>query len=1004
MTGRSAGVCSFFSIANLMLFSLPSFGQASKYEGRTIARIEYQPEVQPLASADMERVQALRVGDALRASGVASTIDGMFATGRYEDIQVDTTPDRDGVVVRFVTQPARFIGHVSVIGKISDPPNSPRIISAGRFDLGSPFHPEILDVAEKQIQQLFVANGLYEAKATLQTSDEAQTQGVNITIAVDARKRARYQAPEISGDAKLSDAIITRATGWRVRLIGRWRQVTESLTRRGVQGVQKKYQGEGRLTATVNLQDKSYDAASRRVTPKLEIQAGPKVQVKALEAKVSKRRLRRYVPIFQEGAVDQDLLVEGARNLKDYFQSEGYPDVDITFRQLPVQNDELTIQYFISQGARQKLAHVEIKGNEYFSKDTIRERMFLQPSSFRFRWGRYSDGFRLKDEETIATLYRQNGFRDVSVSSAVAPNYGGKPNRLGITIAIDEGFQWVVSQVALDGASEADRPALLSLISSSDGQPYSDVSIATDRASIVNFYRARGYLNAAVEASVAPASAPHQVLLTFRIEPGEQKFVRDIVFSGLKKTRLSYVKNNLRMDNQGPLSLTALRDAQRRLDDLGAFSNVQAAVQNPEGDEAYKYVLFDFQEGHRYSLSTGFGAEFARIGGTTTNLQAPAGSTGFSPRLSVDIKRMDQWGLNHTVDLQTILSTIEKRAALSYLWPQFWNSDRLSITFTALYDASRDVTTFSALREEGSVQVSQKLSKPSTVLVRFAYRRVSTNNIVIPALLVPQLLQPVRIGILSANFVQDRRDNAADAHHGIYNTLDTGVTSKIFGSQRSFLRVLGRNATYKTFGHDWVFARQTTFGTILPFATPAGLSSADAVPLPERFFGGGNVSHRGFPENQAGPRDIGSPAGSGGMASVPTGFPLGGNSILFNNLELRHPLWGDNISGVLFHDAGNVYQNFNSISFRFRQRDVQDFNYMVHAVGLGIRYKTPVGPVRFDLAYSINPPSFVGFKGTINDLLQCNPNLPQNRLPAACQGQKQGISHFQFFFSIGQTF
>jgi outer membrane protein assembly factor BamA len=300
--------------------------------------------------------------------------------------------------------------------------------------------------------------------------------------------------------------------------------------------------------------------------------------------------------------------------------------------------------------------------------------------------------------------------------------------------------------------------------------------------------------------------------------------------------------------------------------------------------------------------------------------------------------------------------------------------------------------------------VSQKLSRATTLLARFAYRRVSTDNVIIPSLLVPQLLQPVRIGILSLNFAQDRRDNATDAHRGIYNTLDAAVASKVFGSQRNFARILGRNATYKTLWGDWVFARQTTFGVIEPFSTPAGLSATDAIPLPERFFSGGNLSHRGFPENQAGPRDLGTPAGPGATASEPTGFPLGGNALLLNTVELRFPLLGDNIGGVLFHDAGNVYQNLNSISFRFRQRNLQDFDYMVQAVGFGIRYKTPVGPIRVDFAYSINPPAFVGFKGTTEELLQCNPNLPPSQLPPSCQGQRQSISHFQFFFSIGQTF
>jgi outer membrane protein assembly factor BamA len=182
---------------------------------------------------------------------------------------------------------------------------------------------------------------------------------------------------------------------------------------------------------------------------------------------------------------------------------------------------------------------------------------------------------------------------------------------------------------------------------------------------------------------------------------------------------------------------------------------------------------------------------------------------------------------------------------------------------------------------------------------------------------------------------------------------------------------------------------------------PKGLTNQQAIPLPERFFGGGNVTHRGFPENQAGPRDIGITA-NGVAISQPTGFPLGGNAVFFNMTEYRFPLIGDNIRGVFFHDMGNVYADLGSITFRSSQRNLQDFNYMVHAAGFGIRYKTPVGPVRVDLSYSINPPSFLGFKGTTAELLQCNPNVPSSN--PVCQPVRQNISHFQFFFSIGQTF
>jgi outer membrane protein insertion porin family len=101
---------------------------------------------------------------------------------------------------------------------------------------------------------------------------------------------------------------------------------------------------------------------------------------------------------------------------------------------------------------------------------------------------------------------------------------------------------------------------------------------------------------------------------------------------------------------------------------------------------------------------------------------------------------------------------------------------------------------------------------------------------------------------------------------------------------------------------------------------------------------------------------------------------------------------------------GNVYSSIRDVSFRVKQRDLQDFNYMVHAAGFGVRYRTPVGPIRVDLSYSVNPPAYKGFSGTAAQLLQCNPNADPATAPGFCQSTRQTASHFQYFFSIGQTF
>jgi outer membrane protein assembly factor BamA len=255
------------------------------------------------------------------------------------------------------------------------------------------------------------------------------------------------------------------------------------------------------------------------------------------------------------------------------------------------------------------------------------------------------------------------------------------------------------------------------------------------------------------------------------------------------------------------------------------------------------------------------------------------------------------------------------------------------------------------------------------------FRDVTVTNLKIDPLLIPLLSQPERLALAEFSFIQDRRDDPADAHRGIYSTANLSYAPVFLGSQTSFARGLFRNASYHPIGRDWVFARDTQFGVI------TRLGGGHAIPLAERLYSGGSTSLRSFPDFQAGPRDL------------HTGFVLGGNALFVNNLELRFPLYGDNLRGVLFEDAGNVYRTLGAVSFRFRQRNLQDFDYMVQSAGIGLRYQTPIGPLRLDFSLSPNAPRFFGLKGTLQDLLN-------NTAVATVQK----INAFQFHISLGQAF
>ena len=138
----------------------------------------------------------------------------------------------------------------------------------------------------------------------------------------------------------------------------------------------------------------------------------------------------------------------------------------------------------------------------------------------------------------------------------------------------------------------------------------------------------------------------------------------------------------------------------------------------------HKYVLYDIEEASRYTLSFGLGAEVAQFGPTANELAAPVGYNGFSPRFLVDVSRINFLGVGDTLSFQGRISNLDRRAIVTFLAPRFRNVEGRNITVSTLYDDERDVLTFASKRVEGSIQLSQVLTKAVTALFRFDYRRV----------------------------------------------------------------------------------------------------------------------------------------------------------------------------------------------------------------------------------------------------------------------------------------
>ena len=1000
----------------------------SEYEGKTIVAVEL-PRVAERDQDSLLDLLPVKKGSPLTRDEVRAGIRALYATGRFADIQAEVTPSGEGIVVSFVTSANYFVGAIDVEGAPGRP-TSNQIVNASKFQLGELYSQDKLDRALENVRQLMQENGYYKARVTAESTSNLTSQQVDILIHIDAGSQAHIGEVKVTGTSNLTSAQVQRIahidSGDKVTAV----RITESLQR-----LRKKFQKQNRALAQVSIAEQKYQPERNALDFTFQIDPGPVVLISAQGYHISRGRLKREVPVFEENAVDDDLLNEGKQNLLNYLQTQGHFDASVGIKK---ESDPQTLRiiYEIDAGPTHKLALIDISGNKNFL-DTAKLRSYLQiqPATRFLTHGRYSEGLLKSDVATLEGLYRSNGFRAVKIETSVDDNYQGTPNKLAVRIHIEEGPRTKVGEVHVAGnlkVKTSDLPEL----STQSGQPYSDQDLANDRERILGYYFDHGYPNASLDLSTVPSgNGPNLQDVTFSIQEGEHFTVDQLMVGGLEHTRDFVVQRDLEVHGGDPLSQRDLLNTQTRLYNLGIFSQVDTAVQNPDGKDPLKNILVQVHEAKRYTFTYGAGLEFQT--GQPAGTNAPQGKTGVSPRVEFDVTRLNFAGRNQTVTFQSHVGRLQQRGLISYTVPKLFNSDKFKLIYTAFYDNSLDVATFTSQRLEGRIDLRQQFGSagtepgtrpgPSSITYRWVFRRVKAGNFAekFNPGQITLLSLPARVGGPGFTFIRDKRDNPLESTKGNYFTLDGFVSAGHFGSEADFGRALAQNSTYHAFGakgkpgREFVFARSTSIGLQQPFSgtkvLPPGSCPLNAageptctdiqtIPLPEQFFTGGGNSHRGFGLNQAGPRDPSS------------GFPVGGTALFVNNLELRFPpvslpYLGEGFGFAVFHDMGNVFTTPHDMLkglLRWHQPDPAQclptstlndpcitnfdnsgYDYTSHAVGVGVRYKTPLGPLRFDFGYNLNPTKY--FQLVTDSSNQSNVVT-------------QTLRHFNVYFSIGQPF
>ena len=970
--------------------SLPTLNGSAKYQGEIVRDIQFKGIAG--TSSDMLRSLLLvKQGEALDRDALRDSIRVLYQTGRFSSLHVEGAPAKGGgVVLTFVTTENYFNGDVSVAGL--NPKTAPKphqLVNASKLDLGELFSEDNVKLSEERMKKVLADNGYYRAAIRYDLRPHEYTRQMNIVFHVTPGQLARVGKVTIEGDTGLQPGQVQQITRLKAG-----KKVKSSNLSRALERLRKHYQKNQHLEAQVSLTDRQYNDDSNTLDYVFEVEQGSKIVILAEGAKIRGNQMRKLIPVYQENAVDDDLLNEGRRNLRNYLQTRGYFDATVEVDRRPVPDQDLVnIVYRINLGERHELAAIIISGNQYFDDATIRERLQVQSRTWIVTNGLFSQKMMTDDVNAIKALYRANGFEQVKVDANVEDNYLSHASELAVVYRITEGPQTLVKTLNVEGNESFPTQVLTALLTSLPGQPFSEVDMAGDRDSVILFYYNHGYPDVQFESTATPAPGePTRMDVTYKIAEGQHVSVNQVIVTGLENTKPAVVNRRIRIQAGDPLSQADMIDSQRRLYNLGLFNQVDMAVQNPEGIEPQKNVLFNLTEAPRWTFRYGGGIEFAT--GNTPALNNPQGKAGISPNAVLEITRLNLFGRDQTLSMRARVGLLTRRGLISYDVPRIgiFHRENWHFTVGAFYDNTINVNTFTSERLEGSFGAEQRYSRATTFVYRLSYQRVKVDpaSLTIDPALIPLYAQPVTIAMPSMTWVRDRRDNPVDTYKGSYNLLNLGLATSVLGSQSNFGKVLFQNATYYTIKRKWVLARNTQIGIEHPYGTnyyPGG--SATAIPLPELFFAGGGNSLRGFAINQAGPRDL------------QTGYPIGGQGLFVNNFEVRTPpvllpYVGNNLSFVFFHDMGNVFAQANQILsglIRFHQPSIAacappsstvpcNFSYNPQAIGIGLRYKTPVGPVRGDISYNFNP----------------------TRYPIRDQDKVQTLSHWNFFFSIGQTF
>ncbi len=938
------------------LLAVPSIVQAqspvAKYVGRPIEEVRLLIEQTPASEpAILDLIEARR-GDALSVLRVRESIEHIYSLGRFQDVQVEAhDAPGGGVLLTFNLIPLHGIDRIQFKGSLGLSENLLRSTVVERY--GSSPSIGRVDAAAKTLQQLYADRGYLRARVDATPETLHRPDRTVLTFTIDSGPRAVIGRIAIEGDPPEPNEEFLRRIGAasgspfdRVRLQQRLDEYVRRLKER------RYYEASGTFRAIESEDGRTADLA-------VSIVPGLPVAIRFEGDPISKDRLNELAPLEREGSVDEDLREDSEGRIEDYLRQQGYWKADVTVRREQTDAGSAII-FTISRGAQYRVAApVDLSGAFAIPPAELAPRVPLKPGDL-FVESQLSAGV-----NAIRALYLLRGFAAVGVRSAVNETDPPGPGEglVRPVIIIAEGARSVVDEVTITGQEAVPFDELRPLVRILPGEPFYEPKIVEARDALVLEYLNRGFAAASIVPKVQVSEDRLRVSLTFTIQEGPQTIVDHILIVGNNKTDSDVILRELQFRPGQPLGLQEQFESRRRLSALGLFRRVRI-TELPHGSSNRHDVLVTVEEAPATTFGYGGGLEGAQRSFPTGPEGQAEEHVEFAPRGFFDISRRNLFGANRSVSLYarvslrsknpsgddetdvTELGFQEYRVVGTYRQPRWFGPNDLTVT-AVIEQGAR--TSFNFRRRGVNVDVIRPLSPSVRVSGRYSFSNTRTFDEQLSEedqATIDRLFPSVRLSGFSGAVARDTRDDVLEPTRGMFVSGEGSVAARALGGEVGFMKTYVQGFAFRRLPKTQrvVFAARASVGLADGFEREVTPTDADGVPIPgppvvvedlpasERFFAGGDTTIRGFALDRVGaPNTISS-----------NGFPTGGNAVLILNGELRFPIWKD-LGGVMFVDGGNVFRRVTEF----------DIGELRGSAGFGIRYRSPVGPIRFDMGFKM---------------------------------------------------